>query len=80
MAYELNDNSGSLFKNNKKEKETHPDRTGKVKVAGVEYWLSGWVRKTNSGDQYLSLAFKPVQQQASSIKHEPTELDDEIPF
>jgi uncharacterized protein (DUF736 family) len=49
------DNSGALFKNSKKEKETHPDLTGKITVNGVEYNLSGWNNTTKSGDKYLAV-------------------------
>ena len=45
MAYEMNDNSGSLFANKKKETDRHPDRTGSAKIDGVEYWVSGWVKQ-----------------------------------
>jgi hypothetical protein len=58
MAYETKDNSGSLFKNNRKEKDTHPDRTGKCRIGGVDYWISGWVKQKDDGQQWLSLAFK----------------------
>lgn len=81
MAYETRDNSGSLFKNNYKEKETQPDRTGKAKIGGVEYKISGWVKKTQSGDQYLSLSFqlpKEQQQQTSAPANPSNELNDEI--
>jgi hypothetical protein len=58
MAYELRDNSGSLFLNSKKEKETHPDRTGTAMIDGVTYYVSGWLKKSQGGQQFLSLAFK----------------------
>lgn len=61
MAYEQRDNSGSLFKNERKEKETHPDRTGTAMIDGVEYYVSGWLKQGRSG-QFLSLAFKRKEQ------------------
>ena len=55
MAFEMNNNTGSIFKNKRKEKEKHPDRTGKIKVDGKEYWLSGWIKKKDDGEQCAEL-------------------------
>lgn len=62
MAYEQKDNSGSLFVNDK-EKDGQPDRTGSCVIAGREYWVSGWLKKTQAGVPWLSLAFRPKEQQ-----------------
>ena len=59
MAYEQKDNTGSVFANDRKSEDTHPDRTGTAKIGGVEYWVSGWLHKTKKGQPYLSLTFKP---------------------
>jgi uncharacterized protein (DUF736 family) len=63
MAYEMKPSSGSLFKNDRKEKETHPDYKGKVMLPNGEVrWLSGWKKQTSAGDTWLSLAIgDPVQ-------------------
>ena len=58
MAFEQQDNSGAIFVNDRKEKDTHPDRSGSARINGVDYWVSGWLRKTKDGNPYLSLAFK----------------------
>ena len=50
MAFEQRDNSGSLFVNDRKEKESHPDRQGSAKVVcphcgeSAEHWLSAWIK------------------------------------
>lgn len=59
MAFELKPNSGSLFKNDKKEKETHPDYKGSALINGVEYWVSGWKRKKNDGEAYVNFVVEP---------------------
>ena len=64
MAYEMKPSSGSLFKNDRKEKETHPDYKGKVMLPNGEVrWLSGWKKQTASGDGWLSLAIGDLVQQ-----------------
>ena len=67
MAYEQKDNSGSVFKNERKEKDTHPDRTGSATIGGVAYWVNGWVKQDKNGNQYLSLAFKPKETPAARV-------------
>ena len=42
MSY---DNSGILFKNDRKTESKHPDYNGSITVDGVEYWLSAWIKE-----------------------------------
>ena len=57
MAYETKELSGSLFKNEKKEKDSHPSLQGSALIGGVEYWVSGWTKEGKKG-KWISLAFK----------------------
>jgi len=50
-----NTNSGALFTNKNRKEEKHPNYTGKVNVEGKEYQVSGWIRETKTGEQYLSI-------------------------
>lgn len=50
-----NTNRGALFDNNRKERDSQPDMTGKIDIDGVEHFISGWW-KDGRGGRYLSLA------------------------
>lgn len=43
-----NTNRGQIWKNDRKEKDTHPDYKGSINIKGVEYWLSGWAKKKDA--------------------------------
>lgn len=84
MAYEQKELSGSLFKNEKKEKDTHPNMTGSALIGGVEYWVSAWTKEGAKG-RWQSLSFKPKDGQqrtgGSPQTRKPNEQDDDsIPF
>jgi len=64
---EKKDNSGALFTNDKREKETHPHYQGKATIGGVEYYISSWVKDGQKG-KFQSLSFKPVQEQTQGSK------------
>ena len=84
MAYEQRDNSGSLFKNDKKEKENHPDYKGSCMVGGVEMWMSSWLKTGANGTKFMSFSFQPKeQQQAAPPAARPApapDFDDDMPF
>ena len=74
----VRDNSGTLSKNLRKEKDNHPDIKGKATVDGVEYWLAGWARKGQDGSLFYALAFTPKDESRERV---PVSDDDkDIPF
>ncbi len=86
MAFEQRDNSGSLFINERKEKDNQPDRTGRAMIGGKMYWVSGWIKETRDGAKFLSMAFtlddKTKGQGSSAPKPQQSfdDMDSDIPF
>lgn len=81
---ERRDNSGTLGKNQRREKDTHPEYNGKCVIEGREYWISAWVKEGQNG-KFFSLAFKPKEQQRAQQPSRPAPPDDDpfsddIPF
>ncbi len=58
MAYQQRENSGSLFKNDKREKDSQPNAKGSALIGGVEYWVDAWTKEGKNG-KWQSLSFKP---------------------
>ena len=79
--YKHKDDTGSLFGNDKREKETQPHAKGSAMIGGVEYWLSAWTNTTNDGKKYQSIKFE--RKDASKVAQPapaPEPIADEIPF
>jgi hypothetical protein len=62
MTEYSNELRGVLFKNDRKEKDTHPDYKGSAEIGGVEYWLSAWI-KTSAKGKFMSLSFTEKEAQ-----------------
>jgi hypothetical protein len=78
-----NELRGSTFKNDRKEKETHPDYTGTCQIDGKEYYISTWVKESKSGKKYFSHSFKAKEAPAPAPYKSVAitdEIDDELPF
>lgn len=58
MAFEARDNSGVLFRNDRKEKDSHPNARGTALIDGVEYEVAAWTKRDRKGDTFQSLSFK----------------------
>jgi len=60
MAYEKNDNSGTLGANKKATSDRHPTHKGQALIDGADWWISAWVKTRQSdGSRFFSLAFEP---------------------
>lgn len=93
MAYEAKPNTGSLFKNDKRTKDTQAHATGSALIDGVEYFVDAWTNIDKKGDRYQSLKFKRKDKQPQAAKpasygeqsggsygSQPEDLNDDLPF
>lgn len=84
MAFD-NTNSGILSRNERKEKDSHPDFSGQINVEGNDYWLSGWVKEKKDGSgKFFSLSVRPKDGAKPAAKPQAKqsleEMDSDIPF
>ena len=92
MSYQHKPNSGSIFKNDKRDKETSPHMRGDALIDGVEYWVSAWTNTKQDGERYQGLKFSrkdeqrmPRQQSMQQPRDyadrtDPPDFDDSISF
>jgi len=86
--YEQRDNSGSLFKNERKEKETHADYRGDCMIDGTAYYMDAWIKTAESGRKWMSFSFKPKgatpkpDTRTHAERKKPTliDMDNDVPF
>ena len=82
MAFEQRDNSGTLFKNARKENPSHADYNGSIMVDGVMYWINAWIKDGAKG-KFMSLSVKPkegVKANKPTQRRNAPDDDSEIPF
>ena len=73
---EQKDNSGALFKNDKKRSDNDPDYRGQAVVNGQEFWLAAWINTArNTGQKYMALKLNPKDEADQRTRH-----DDDIAF
>ena len=79
-------NKGIFFKNDYKEKESHPDYKGKINVEGKDFELAGWIREGQKG-KFISLSVsepydkeKPAKEPASVNNLPDDDSSSDLPF
>ena len=87
--YQQKDNSGALFKNDKRESDSHPDYKGSAMINGSYYRVSGWINVSSAGAKYMKFSYSPKEQvhnngvqqvQAAVGGMSIAEMDEDIPF
>jgi hypothetical protein len=88
MAYTPKPGSFSLFKNDRKESDNHPDYKGDgMDIDGNPIWVSAWVKESTKG-KFFSCSFKLKDPQPESKAEKPApakrpyhDIDDaDLPF
>lgn len=80
--FEHRDNSGTLFKNDRRTSDKHPEYKGEGVVNGVPVWISAWVKEGTKG-KFFSMAFQPKdeqKQQSQKSNYQPETAGDDVPF
>lgn len=78
---------GAVFKNRRKEQDTHPDWRGDITTPDGKKWeISMWERVTRNGDAYYSVGMRefreppPRQEPRREAPAQKQDAPDEIPF
>jgi len=83
MAYEQKPGQGSMFRNEKKTTDTHPDYKGSIMLPdGTECWISGWIKRPEGKTPFMSLSVQVKETQSASAPATQPELpvSNDLPF
>jgi len=82
------DESGILFKNDRKEADNHPDYKGESRIGGKDYWVSAWIKTGKSGQKFMSFAYtekgaelkRDIAENGSKDLAKSFNADEDMPF
>lgn len=80
---ENKDNSGALFRNDKKVPGSNqPDYTGNITINGERKRLAAWVKESQAGNKFMSINVSDFtnEQAAPKPAQQPAQDDDDLPF
>lgn len=84
--FETRDLTGTLWKNDRKTTDNHPNAKGDALIDGKWYWVSAWTKRKQDGTPFQSLSFTPKD---DTPKQQPAQApaaaddnweDSDIPF
>tara|TARA_Y100001973_G_C4991000_1_gene228922 strand:- start:255 stop:530 length:276 start_codon:yes stop_codon:yes gene_type:complete len=60
--FERKDLTATLFENDYKEQEKHPDWKGEALINNEKFFISGWDRSTSQSKPYISISFQTEEE------------------
>ena len=73
--------TGTLFPNDRKEKDTHPDWKGSIILEdGHKLWVSGWNKTAQSGTKFISFALNEADERPVTPPAPEPDNSEEIAF
>lgn len=81
MSYQNKPGTGAIFKNDKKEKETHPDYRGTINIEGQDFEIALWVKDGKKGKFFsASVKMKEGADTIATHKGHVKANTDDLPF
>ena len=81
MSYEQRENTGALFRNEKKQPgDRTPDYRGDAMVNGKRVEIAAWVKEAASGKKFLSLKFSEPRERDQTAKPASPAPEADFPF
>lgn len=82
MSTNERNNEAAIWKNEDRQKNTHPHFKGSALIDGVQYWVSAWKRDPDGNPKApaLKLSFQPKDAPKPAPAPAQEQIDDDIPF
>jgi hypothetical protein len=81
MAFELNNGQGTIFKNQYKNSDKHPEYKGTVKTPdGQVLEIALWVKEGRKGKFFSAKLQEPRERSESGPPPAADDFDDDVPF
>lgn len=79
---ENQDNSGALFRNDKKvQGSNQPDYTGNITINGERKRLAAWIKESKAGNKFMSIQLSEFNnEQGNQAAPKQAQEDDDLPF